>query len=295
MPTTRHIASLHTHSPTLARGILLGFASCAAFAIADACVKLIEGALPPYQTAFFGALFSLAVVPLLLQKGESWRVAFRTNNRTLWLVRAFAWALAVLGSVTAFTHLSMAEAFAVIFLQPAFVSLFSIALLKERVDARQWAAIAIGFIGVLIVLRPGFRELSIGHLGAVVAGLGGAISIVAFRAAGPGESKASLFCAGAFGVMAVCGSLMLGDFSAPSPRVWLLLAAYGLLVGAGNLLMIHATARAPAAYVGPTQYSQMLWAIVLGYLLFNDGIDAPMLVGIALIIAAGAFNLPRRA
>lgn len=295
MQTTPQITAHFSQPRTLTRGVLLAFASCAAFAFADACVKLIEGALPPYQIAFFGALFSLAAVPLLLQPGERWSAAFSARHPSLWLLRAVAWAMAVLGSVTAFTHLSMAEAFAVIFLQPAFVTVMSILFLKERVEGRHWAAIIVGFIGVLVVLRPGFRELSVGHLGAVLAGLGGAISIVAFRAAGPSESKASLFCAGAFGVMAVCGSMMLADYSTPSAKVWLLLAGYGLLVGAGNLLMIHATAHAPAAYVGPTQYSQMIWAIALGYWLFDDGVDTPMLIGIALIIAAGLFNLPRRA
>ncbi|WP_407810784.1 EamA family transporter, partial [Staphylococcus aureus] len=90
----------------------------------------------------------------------------------------------VIGSITAFTHLSMSEAMVLMFLQPSFVTMMSILFLKERVGMQRWLAIAIGFVGVLIVLRPGFRELSIGHLGAIFAGFGGAVSIVVFRALG---------------------------------------------------------------------------------------------------------------
>ena len=101
--------------------------------------------------------------------------------------------MGVIGSVTAFTHLSMAEALVLIFSQPAYITVMSVFFLKERVGFRRWSAVALGFLGVLIVLRPGFRPLSIGHLGALFAGLGGAVSVVAFRAARGKEKNVSLF------------------------------------------------------------------------------------------------------
>jgi len=165
------------------KGVLLGFASFAVFSFSDACVKLIGGQLPPYESAFFGAVFGLTILPFLLRKGDHWIDILSTTNLPLWLVRFLAYPMGVIGSVTAFTHLSMAEAFVLIFLQPAYITVMSVFFLKERVGFRRWSAVAIGFLGVLIILRPGFRPLSIGHLGALFAGLGGAVSVVAFRAA----------------------------------------------------------------------------------------------------------------
>ena len=154
------------------KGVLLGFASFAVFSFSDACVKLIRGGLPPYESAFFGAVFGLTILPFLLRKGDRWIDILSTTNLPLWLVRFLAYPMGVIGSVTAFTHLSMAEAFVLIFLQPAYITVMSVFCLQERVGYRRWSAVAIGFLGVLIVLRPGFRPLSIGHLGALFAGLG---------------------------------------------------------------------------------------------------------------------------
>ena len=83
---------------------------------------------------------------------------FRTTNIKLWLLRTLTAAMGVIGSVVAFTHLSMAEAFALIFLLPAFVTILSVLFLKEQVGWRRWSAVIIGFIGVLVVLRPGFAN-----------------------------------------------------------------------------------------------------------------------------------------
>ncbi|MBW6400936.1 DMT family transporter [Roseomonas sp. HJA6] len=274
-------------------GVVLGFLSFAAFSFSDASVKAIEGALPAYESSFFGALFAFLAMPFLMRPGDRWTDIFATGSRALWLLRFVAYPLGVIGSVIAFTHLPMAEAFALIFLQPAFVTLMSMTFLRERIGIRRWAAVIIGFIGVLIVLRPGLRPLEIGHLGALVAGLGGAVVVITFRAAGPEEKRISLFGAGILGTVVICGLLMVPGFRMPSALQWGFLASYGLLAALANILLMAAAFRAPAVALGPTQYSQMLWAIVLGYLFFGDGVDLPMLVGIALIIGSGLLTLLR--
>jgi drug/metabolite transporter (DMT)-like permease len=282
----------HDHRRVL-RGVLFGFAAFAVFALSDASVKLIRGKLPPYESAFFGAVCGLLVLPFLLRPGDRWSDVFVTSNRTLWLARFLALPVSVIGSVTAFSHLSMAEAFVLIFLLPAFVTLMSVFFLKEQVGFRRWSAVATGFLGVLIVLRPGFRQLGIGHFGAVFAGLGGAISVVCFRAVGAKEKRVSLLGAGTLGGVMVCGLLTAPHFVVPTGPQWGELAGYGLLAAAANLMIMYAALLAPATLIGPTQYSQMLWAILLGYLLFDDRVDVPMLVGIVLIIGSGLLTLMR--
>ncbi|BCH66121.1 MULTISPECIES: DMT family transporter [Rhizobium/Agrobacterium group] len=280
-------------SDTTPRGLALAFAAFAAFAISDASVKLVDGRISPFESAFFGSLFGLAALPFLLKRGDSLTDVFRTSNLKLWLLRFVASGTSAIGAVTAFTHLSMAEAFCLIFLLPCFVTIMSVVFLKEQVGIRRWSAVIIGFIGVLVVLRPGFRELSIGHLGAVIGGLGGAISIVVYRAIGPREKSTSLYGAGAFGTIVISGIAMLPAFSWPQGTDWLLLLSYGLFAALATVLMMLATRFAPAAVLGPAQYSQMLWAILFGYLIFGDHVDLPMLVGITLIIGSGLITLMR--
>ncbi|MBP1846157.1 drug/metabolite transporter (DMT)-like permease [Rhizobium petrolearium] len=275
------------------KGVLLAFASFAAYSWSDASVKMIEGALTAYEMGFFGAVFMLAGFPFLLKPDDRWTDAFRSSNRPLWILRFFSSAIGTIGSVAAFTYLSMAEAFALIFLLPSFVTIMSVLFLKEAVGIKRWSAVIIGFIGVLVVLRPGFRELSIGHVGAVFAGLSGAISIIVYRAMGPSEKNISLYGAGIIGVLVVLGILMIPDFRWPTLPEWAMLAGYGLLAALATILLMYAAYYAPAALVGPTQYSQMLWAILFGYLIFGDTVDLPMLVGIVLIIGSGLLTLAR--
>lgn len=274
-------------------GLALGFAAFALFSWSDASAKLIKGSLQPFETAFFGAVFGLTILPFLQRRGDRWTAVFETNDRTLWLLRFFAYPIGVMGSVTAFTHLPMAEAFVLMFLQPTYVTVLSVLFLKEQVGFRRWGAVAVGLLGVIIALHPTPSTLSIGHFGAILAGLGGAISVVTFRAADPGEKKVSLFGAGILGGIAICFLAMLPYFRPPTVEELLLLACYGLLAALANLVLMQATALAPAAWIGPTQYSQMIWAIILGYLLFGDRIDLPVLIGVGLIIASGLLTLHR--
>lgn len=187
----------------------------------------------------------------------------------------------------------MAEVFALIFLMPIFVTILSVVFLKEHVGWRRWSAVVVGFVGVLVVLRPGFRELGLGHLAALVCGLSAAVSVVALRVAGPHEKRISLYGAGIIGPMLLGGVLMLPHFVWPTPHDWILVAGYGLLAGLAGVLLMFATLLAPANRVAPTQYSQMLWAIGFGYWLFGDPLTWPMLAGIVLILGAGLFTLVR--
>lgn len=275
------------------KGVLFAFASFAAFSFSDASVKLVHGALPTYESAFFGAVFALLVLPFLRAPGEPWHDVVATTNRPLWLLRFIAYPLGVGGSVMAFTHLTMAEAFTLIFLQPAFVTIMSATFLKERIFWQRKLAVLLGFIGVLIVLRPGLRPLSIGHVGAIIAGLGGAIQVISFRAAGPNESRLSLFGAGILGALALCGLASIPTFKVPTLTEMLFLSGYGLLAAFANVLLMRAAQLAPAGQISPTQYSQMLWAIVIGYIIFSDTIDLPTIAGIALIVASGLITLLR--
>jgi S-adenosylmethionine uptake transporter len=275
------------------KGVLLGFACYAAYAVSDAFVKSLHGSLPAFEAVFFGALLALSAIPFIRKPGDRWHEVFVANRPSLWWIRAVTGAASNLSAVVAFTHLPMAETFALIFLMPIFVTVLSVIFLKEHVGWRRWSAVLAGFVGVLVVLRPGFRHLGLGHFAAIACGMAGAVSVVALRMAGAHEKRISLYGAGVVGPLAVGGVLMLPSFVWPDLHQWWLLAGYGLLAALAGVLLMLATQAAPANRVAPTQYSQMLWAIGFGYWLFGDSLDWPMLVGIAMILGAGLFTLVR--
>lgn len=284
--------SLFPDLPML-KGVLLGFACFAAYAISDAFVKAVHGGVPPYESVFFGGLLGLVALPFVRDKGDRWHDVFRARRPALWWVRALAGAVGNIASVTAFTLLPMAEVFSMIFLMPIFVTILSVLLLKEHVGWRRWTAVLVGFAGVLVVLRPGFRTLGLGHAAAIVCGITAALSVVAMRMAGSDEKRMSLYGAGTIGPLVAGGVLMLPHFVWPDLQQCLLLAGYGLLAALAGVLLMHATLLAPANRVAPTQYSQMLWAIAFGYWFFGNRLDWPMLVGIVMILGAGLFTLVR--
>jgi drug/metabolite transporter (DMT)-like permease len=275
------------------KGVLLGFMAFAAYALSDAFVKSLRGSLPAYEAVFFGAVLGLAALPFIKGGGDRWREVLFAQRQGLWMVRAIASAIGSIAAVIAFTALPMAEAFALIFLLPIFVTILSVLVLKEHVGWRRWSAVVAGFIGVLVVLRPGFRVLGVGHLAAIICGLAGAISMIALRLAGPHEKRVTLYGAGMVGSMLITGALMLADFRWPTPAQVGLLLGYGLLAALASVLLMLATQKAPANHVAPTQYSQMLWAVLLGYVFFQDRLDWPMAIGIAIILGAGLFTFVR--
>lgn len=275
------------------KGVLLGFGCFAAFSMSDAFVKAVRGGVPPYESVFIGAVLGLAALPFIKGGQDRWRDTFATRRPMIWWTRAITGAIGNITAVIAFTLLPMAEVFALIFLMPIFVTLLSVVFLREQVGWRRWTAVVVGFAGVLVVLRPGFRTLGVGHFAAIACGLAGAISMVMLRLGGADEKRISLYGASMVGPIVVGGALMIPRLVMPSAAQWGLLIGYGLLSAIGGVLMMYATRLAPANRVAPTQYSQMVWAIGFGYWLFGDHLDWPMAIGITLILGSGLFTLAR--
>ncbi len=278
---------------TVGSGVLLAFVSYVFYSISDASVKLLGGALPPFELVLLGAALGLLALPMVRRPGERWADIVRCENRPLWVLRALAAVAGSVFSVIAFTRLSMAEAMALLFLMPAFVTILSVIFLKEPVGWRRWTAVITGFAGVLVVLRPGIEPLGAGQVAAILGAFSSAVTIVMLRGLGSTEKRISLFGAGLIGPILVSLPLALPHLVMPTPLGWLWVLGYGLLAGIGNVLMMMASERAPASLVAPPQYSQMLWAIGFDAVLFGIGVDGWMIVGSTIIIGAGLFTFER--
>lgn len=275
------------------RGVLAGFLAYGLFSCADATVKAMGGSLSVFQIGFFLTLASSSTFGFSRAKSERWVDVFRMNRPWLVFLRAFTGIMGGLMAVYAFTTLPFAEAYAVLFLMPLFATMLSIPILGEKVGWRRWAAVAIGFCGVLLVVKPGFNELHLGHLAAALGSIFAACSMIVLRLLGPTEKRISLLAVLYLTAIAVNGLLMITDFR-PVTRTDVMLIIFGGVAGGfGQIAMLTATRLAPPDRVAPAQYSQIIWAVILGSLFFNEFPDGIAAIGMGLVVLSGLFTFFR--
>lgn len=276
----------------IGRGVGFAVLSFALFSVADAAVKWLVTRYPVTEVTFLVAVFALAPVAWLMARGGGW--AALRPRRPLWVaVRALLLAADTLLVYYAFSRLPLAEAYVLVFAAPMLVTALSVPLLGEAVGWRRWSAVAVGFAGVLVVLQPGFAALDPGHLAALAAAVLFALSLIVLRRFGGGESSAAMLVAILLATMAISGPAVPAVFVPPGAGDLAVLALAGLLGGLGHLALIEAFRTAPAAAVSPFHYTQILWGIAFGLVLFGDVPGPAVLLGAGIIIASGLFILWR--
>ncbi len=275
-------------------GIILALAAYAVYAWGDGIIKSFGGQLSVFEIGFFNILFASVFLFLLKPEGESWRGFWRMNRPWAVQARALFGVGAGVLSVYAFTTIPLAEVYALMFLAPILVTLLSIVFLKERVGPWRWLAVVMGFCGVLLVVRPGFRALELGHLAAFVVAFFGASTIILMRSL-QRERQTTIL-----GMLAVyslvfngVAALATSTFTPPDWKVWVLLAASGLCTAGGSRLQLLAVRRSPANLIAPTHYSQIVWAVIIGAAFFNEYPDWLSVVGMAVVVASGLLTLMR--
>jgi drug/metabolite transporter (DMT)-like permease len=270
--------------PALARAALLLTAAMACFSVSDVLAKQLSAQLPPVVLAWCRYLLLLVtVLPIALL-----RPATFCTGRGAWQA---ARAAGLVGSAVLFLFalqaLPVAEATAMVFASPLFVTLLAALILRERVPMHRWATVALGFAGVLIVVRPGIGVFGGAALFPLLSSLAWACAVICTRklSAEDSSTTTTLYSA-VFGTGAL--SLMLPDMD---HRV---LMAHALpLVGmaacwcGAQWLTISAYRIAPAASIAPYAYTQLVWASLLGVLVFMHVPDTVSLAGMAVIITSG--------
>ena len=275
------------------KGVAAGFLAYVLFSSSDACVKALGGGMSVFEILFLTTLFSFCTFGFAKPASERWREAFHMRRPYLILLRAAAGVIGSLTGAYAFTTLPLAEAYSLIFLLPAFATMLSIPVLGDHVGWRRWLAVLCGFAGVLLVVRPGFHELHLGHLCAAIAAVAGAVAMISLRILGPTEKRTSLLATLYISALAVDGAFMAFNFTMPGPRQLGLAAFAGLVGGFAQIAMLVATRNAPPNRVAPTQYSQMIWAVVFGAVFFGEVPDAVAFVGMGLVVFSGLFTFVR--
>lgn len=273
-------------------GVVFALFAYALYSCADATIKSFGNDLSVFEIAFFATLFSLVPAIISKPKKDSWRDLLHLNHPFLVQVRGVAGLFGAGAVIYAFTHIPLAEAYSLVFLAPIFVTLISAVALRERVPGYRWILLGISFAGVLLAVRPGFRELEAGHIAALIGALCAAISTIVLRAVAPSEHRLSIIGVVTTYSLLFNGILMLAaGFQTPTFLQLLLFAGIGALGGTGHLLFIKSTSLAPANQVAPAQYSQICWAVLLGAVFYKEYPDLMCLAGLVIIAGAGVLNV----
>lgn len=274
-------------------GVLKALVAYFSFCLCDSLIKAIGPGTGVFQIGFFITLFSFIPVIAYTTRHDPVSAMFKMNQPWLVLGRAASGILAGMFAFYTFTHLPFAESYALIFLAPVFVTILSIFFLGEQVRAWRWSAVAVGLIGVWVVVRPGFRDLQLGHVTAIIAAMMGASSFVFLRKLGQTERRITLIGVVLVLSVIVNGLLMLGDFKMPTQAEFVKYVAAGTFAGIGHIVLLAAARTTPANLIAPANYSQIIWAVIIGLMFFNEVPDAWTIAGIVLVTASGIMTLIR--
>jgi drug/metabolite transporter (DMT)-like permease len=280
-------------SPAL-RGILLMVAGSAVLTVSDATTKWLTAGYPVGQIIAIRAVFSL--IPILIFAWHAGGLsALRMNNLPMQTLRA---ACAVGSSflfVAGLVHLPLADCVAIAFSGPLFVTALATPMLGEQVGWRRWSAVLVGFLGVLVMVRPtsgAFQWFAIlPLLGAACGAFRDLITRKVRLSASPVAVLAFMMTA-----MGLAGlsTLPFGWSPVAGWDLFLLLTA-GILVGGAQYLVIHAFYIAEASLIIPYKYLSLIWASLCGFLIWGDVPDEPVMLGAALVVGSGLYIVHREA
>ena len=272
------------------RGMLLMMAAVALFVVLDSISKYLTRHYPVLTVVWARYAFHtlLIVVALAPRLGSG---LVRTARPGAQIVRGLLLAISSIFFVGSLKYLSLAEASAIAFMVPIFVTLLAVVLLKEKVEFACWVAILCAFAGVIIISRPGsglFTWASLLPLG--TATCFATYQIQTRRLAGLESPYTSIFYAGLVGTVLLCAAPIY-DWTPPQNTLHaFLFVAIGIVGGLSHLILIKAYDFAPASRLAPFSYTQLIWVTFAGYLLFDDFPDRWSLIGIAILMASGIYT-----
>jgi drug/metabolite transporter (DMT)-like permease len=276
-------------------GVLLGFLAYGAMAWGDAVIKAVGASrLSVFEIGLFVSVFAGIAMLFMRPAGERWRDLFQMRHPWLVALRSLSGIGAGIFGVTAFTSIPFAEAYSLIFMSPFIVTLLSIVLLRERVSWRGWTAMALGFGGVLLVIRPGLRAIEFGHLAAFATAVCIAITVTVLRRIASTEKRTSLLVVPQLAGIAFTGAVTATHYVTPTGMELGLMLISGGFAALGQFALLLAARRIPANLLGQAQYSQLFWAMAAGALFFAEYPDVVAIVGVAVIVVAGILTATSR-
>ena len=268
------------------RGVLLIMCAVFMFSAMDTLAKLVLRTYPMSGLMWARYMVHVSVMALLLAPRMGSRLV-RTARPGLQMLRGLLLVMSTVFFYFALRYMPLAEAAAISFVGPVLTALLSGPMLGDRVTRRQWFAVMLGFVGVLIVMRPGGGVLSLPAVFPLATAiLFSVYQIVTRKLAGREHPYTTLFYTALVGAAATS---FVAPFYWVTPTLVqaLLMVCIGLLGGFGHLLLIRAVEHASPSTLAPFVYSQLVWSTLLAYLAFGDFPESVTLVGMLVIVAGG--------
>ncbi len=273
------------------RGIYWMLLTTGLFTSLDATAKYLTQDYPVPQVLWARFTFHLVFVAIFL--GARLSVTLRSQHMRLQMARSLLMLITTGMFFFAVRSLPLADVVAIMFVGPLFVTALSVPLLRDYVGPRRWAAVGIGFVGALVVVRPGSGIMHGLAILPVLAAFSHALYTITTRQLAHHDlPMTTLFYTAALGTVATT-AIVPFFWMTPDIFGWLLMALLGLFGAAGHLGLIKALSYASPVVVAPLSYASLVWSIGFGFVLFGDLPDFMTLLGAAIIAASGVYVFHR--
>ena len=271
-------------------GILFAVAAYFSFSILDAFQKTAVINHSIFQLLFIKYIFTLLLSCSEAKRKKNYKF-WQSNNVKLQVLRSFFSIIESGCFVLAFRYLSLADVHSVGSLTPVIIVALSALILKENVSPKTWIAIFVGFLGVLIILRPGLSIFDIKSLLPLMAAFFlGLYQVVTRKVSENDSTETSLFYTSLIGFI-VMSILAFVYWQSLTLNSYFLFTGIGIFFSMGIYFQIIALSKARASIIQPFHYTLIFWAIILGYLVYDDLPDIPTIVGAIIIAASGIYVL----
>jgi S-adenosylmethionine uptake transporter len=276
------------------RGAVLMMGSMATFTLNDACLKLLAQGLPTFQAVTLRGLGVIALLVILAQATGVLRRPVPRRDRRLALLRSGLEICAFLPFVLALTRMPLANVSAILQVLPLTITAAGALFLGERVGPRRWAAIGVGLLGVLLIVRPGMADFDANALLVLLSVCFVTARDLVTRRLSPEVPSLKVALLTAVGIMLLGVVLSLGEpWRMPSAGQGALIAGAALFILGGYVFSIMAMRVGEVAVVTPFRYTAILWGLMLGLLVFGDWPRPLTLLGAGLVVASGLYTLWR--
>jgi drug/metabolite transporter (DMT)-like permease len=276
--------------PSTLAGVALQLAALATFVAMDTMTKLLTHGFPVVQVMWARFFFGLITVAIAMRVITG-QVPWRSRAPGMQTLRSLMLCGCNMLFTTALVHIPLADATAVGFASPLLTISLAAVWLKEKVGWRRWTGVAVGLLGVVVLLRPPFIFGTAPVHWAMLLPLGTAslfavYQILTRKLAAIDDPRTTILHT-SFAATLVTSAVLPFGAVWPSAGAWGALMMLGVLGGLGHGLLVLAYARAPASLLAPMSYTQMIWAVLAGVLVFGDVPDTLTLIGMAVIAAGG--------
>jgi|TARA_B110000444_G_scaffold108399_1_gene102330 drug/metabolite transporter (DMT)-like permease len=255
------------------------------FSVMEILVKFLSSSYPIGELVFFRGFFGLLPIIFIMPKKKFFQ-NFKTKKIKLHIFRTITGCFALISIFFGLKYLPLADAISITFAAPIFATIFSIFFLKEIVGKKRWFAVLIGFLGILIILKPGTSLFSIYSIFPILFCVGFAASASLIRILSKTDKNYLISFYYTAGLTLV--SLFLDPLSWKIPlfKDCLLLISIGIIGSLGNIIITEAYRKSEISLITPIKYLNLIFAIVFGYYLFNEVPEVSTLIGSVFIIVS---------